>query len=197
MSNDEDHASGCRVLLRMQIFSLYAPELITATNLNANDETFVSLQLRRGKKMASTAEKCCVDVEGTSLVFNATLLMCVTLFGDGMGSFYDSFGKLSISIGNVKGITGIPFHECHINMNDTEHQQIVLPVSYPTYNAECNMTILATFIEDVFTDAIPSLSDDDSTDGEDIDTEINTQEEVASTDFDDGGFYGKSMVHTY
>ena len=195
VQEEEQRPCGCRVLLNVQILSLSSAELVKLVRKDGTG--FVSVQLRRGKKLSSAADQFRLDGDGESLVFSIALTMCAVLFGDGMGSFYDSFAKLVISLGKVKGIAVIPLHE--LRVDDSEYQQLVLPANFAhspdDISCRVNLTVITTFIENIYHDVVPILSDNESTDDEDFDAdeELDSDTEVQH-DFDDGGFYGRSMV---
>ena len=195
MQEEEQTPSGCRVLLHVQVLSLSSAEVV---DLVKKDSTgFVTIQLRRGKKLSSAADQFRLDRDGESLVFSVSLSMCAVLFGDGMGSFYDSFAKLVISLGKLKGIAVIPLHE--LRVDDSEYQQLVLPASFShapdDIACRLNLTVVTTFIENVYHDIVSILSDNESTDDEEFDEDEQEDSDAdVQNDFDDGGFYGRSMV---
>lgn len=194
MQEEEPLPSGCRVLMSIRILSLSSPEVVGLVQKSSS--SFISVQLRRGKKLSSAIDQFRIDEDGTSLVFSVSLTMCAVLFGDGMGSFYDSFGKLIISLGLLKGIAVLPLHE--LRVTNGEHQQLVLPAtfSHAQDDLPCrlNMTVVTTFIEDVYHEVVSILSDNESTDDEEDDDVEAEDFELEQVDFDDGGFYGRSMV---
>lgn len=186
-------STGCRVLLRLQIFSLDAPDL-AGQELNIDENSILSLQLKRGKKLNISNQGFSFDPSTGSINFKASLSMCATLFADGMGSYYDCFGKLSVSFGDFIGVAAVPFHA--IQITDDEHQQLSLPVVFSQFESEsCSLNViaLATFVEDVYQDVVSIISETESTDEEDVDDVVETFNESADNNEDDG-FYGKSLV---
>ena len=83
MQEEEPLPSGCRVLLSIRILSLSSPEVVRLVQKSSS--SFISVQLRRGKKLSSAIDQFRIDEDGTSLVFSVSLTMCAVLFGDGWG----------------------------------------------------------------------------------------------------------------
>lgn len=153
-------------------------------------------------------QKYKVDSSGESVIFSASMAMCVTLFGheaEEEGGFEDSFGKLTLTLGSYVGVAQLPFHS--LRVADDEYQQLVLPVTFlPTIPlpaqgkdlpaCNVNLTCLASFVENVFHHVVSVVSDAESTDDdeEEEESEMRRWEDDEEVDLEDSGFFGKSMV---
>lgn len=178
------------MLVKLQVFNISGPTALMKT-IEESGATNVTVELKRGKKLASNTHKFKLDKAGGSIVFssNAKVSMCATLFADGMGGFYECFGKLNITYGDSIGYTVIPLHS--ILISDDEYQQMTLPIAFPGIdNATIVLNVLACFVEDVYHDSVSIVSDTESSDEDD-------NMHVLAHPREDDTFIGKGMVASH